>query len=178
MGAIKDPLYSYVGRVKGGIAYKMWKESLLKIKEGEVLWLNFPAEQIIDPSFADESIIRLGRELYEMEFGDRFIRLCGLSPDSIININAAIKWHDYKVAFLSEHPHEGWQIIGWPPGKKLLETFEVAKARGHITAPEFAAASQIALNTASTRLYRLYSLRLIRRRMERSHKGIEYIYSV
>lgn len=178
MRTLQDPLYSYVGRLKGRAAYKIWKERLLKIEEGQALWLNFPAGQVVDPSFAEESIIRLGREIYEKEFGERCLRLHGLTADSIININAIIKWRDHRVVFIAGHPQKGWQIIGRPPGKELSEIFEIVKAQNHTTSSELAAAHQIAVNAASTQLHRLYSLRLLRRRKELSERGIEYVYSV
>jgi len=148
------------------------------VEEGQTLWLNFPADQVVDASFAEKSIIRLGRELYEKEFGDRFLLLHGLTADSIININAIIKWHDHRVVFLADHPQEGWQIIGRPAGKELLETFELVKAQDRATSAELAAALQMAVNAASTQLNRLYRLRLLRRRREVSQRGIEYVYFV
>ena len=178
MLTLYEPLYSYVGRVKGRVAYSVWKERLLTIEEGQALWLNFPADHVVDASFAEESIIRLGRELYEKEFGDRFLRLHGLTADSIININAIIKWHNHRVVFLTDHPQERWQIIGRPPGKELLAIFELVKAQDHTTSAELAAALQIAVNAASTQLNRLYRLRLLRRKREVSQRGIEYIYSM
>ena len=58
MLTLYEPLYSYVGRVKGKVAYSVWKERLLTVEEGQALWLNFPADQVVDASFAEESIIR------------------------------------------------------------------------------------------------------------------------
>jgi len=173
-----EPLYSYTGRRKGKAAYEIWSKSLLEKEQGQPLWLTFPEDQLVDPSFAEESIIKLGREIVNKEFGKKCLRLQGLTDDSITNINAIIKWHAHNVVFIAGRSRKEWQVIGHPLGKELSKIFELVKEQGSITSSAVASSSKIAINAASNQLHRLYNLRLLWRKKETFERGVEYVYSI
>ena len=165
----------FLTRERGEQAYHLLMARLQEIPEGQPMVLVFPPSQLMDCSFADESIIRLGEQITEGEFGERCILLEGLTDDSITDINAAISLRRLKLAFLVVEPSCAWQCIGQLE-PSLRETLEIVASRGHLTATALADLKQLAVNSASNRLKRLYDQRLVRREYEVSEKGLQYIY--
>ncbi len=165
----------FVMREKGERAYHLLKAHLQTIPEGQGLVLAFPPAQLIDASFADETIIRLGEEIVAGEFGERCLLLESLTEDSIKNINVIIGFRHLKLAFLLVEPSGEWQHIGQLE-PSLAETLELVAHHGRLTAPELSELLHLAVNTASNRLKRLYDRRLVRREYEVSQKGLQYIY--
>lgn len=165
----------FVTREKGGLAYQRIRDSLMAAPEGQALVLEFPSAQLMDVSFADETIIRLGQEILAADFGQRCLLLKGLSADSIKNIEAALRLQRLKLAFLHVGPGRTWQIVG-PLERSLKETVDIVARRVHLTAPELADLLGLAVNTASNRLKRLSDQHLLRREFEVSEKGLQYIY--
>lgn len=166
----------FLTRETGEEAYELLRDQLEAVPDGEPLVLRFPANQVMDASFADETIIRLGEELRDGRYGKRCLLLEGLTPDSITNIKAAIELDRTKVAFLVIEFDEAWEVIG-SLAASLRETLNLVAEHGPITAPDLAKILNVAVNTASTRLKRLYDQRLIRREHEISEEGLQYIYS-
>jgi len=165
----------FVTREQGERAYHSLKAHLQTIPEGQGLVLAFPPAQLIDASFADETIIRLGEEIVAGEFGERCLLLAGLTADSIKNINIIIGFRRLKLAFLLVEPNGEWQYIGQLE-PSLAETLELVAHHGRLTAPELSELLNLAVNTASNRLKRLYDRCLVRREYEISQKGLQYIY--
>jgi len=162
-------------RDKGGEAYPLLRALLEEIPEGQPLVLVFPANQLVDASFADESIVRLGRELVDGEFGQRCLLLEGLTEDSVHNIEAAIHLQNLKLAFLAVESSGEWRTIGHLE-PSLQEVLEILARRDRLTTVELADLLNLAVNTASNRLKRLYDQRLVRREHEISETGLQYIY--
>lgn len=165
----------FLTREKGEQAYQHLKAYLHETAEGQPTLLAFPPEQLVDASFADESIIRLGEEIVGDGLGERCILLQGLTDDSIKNIEAVISLRNLKLAFLAVDSNGAWKCIGHLE-PSLRKTLEVVADRGHLTAPELAKLTNLAINSASNRLKRLYDQRLVRREYEVSEKGLQYIY--
>ena len=69
-------------------------------------------------------------------------------------------------------------LLGGPGETRetLAETLDLVAKRERLTAPELADYKELAVNSASNRLKRLYDQRLIRREYEISDKGLQYIY--
>ena len=162
-------------RERGEQAYHMLKVQLQEVPENQPLVLVFPPEQLVDASFADESIIRLGEEIIAGSFGERCILLQGLTEDSIKNINAVISLRRLKLAFLAVEPTGEWECIGHLE-PNLREALKIIASRDRLTAPELAGLLELAVNTASNRLKRLYDQHLVWREYEVSEKGLQYIY--
>jgi hypothetical protein len=173
--ALGLPERYFLTREKGEEAYRLLEWRLRQIPERCALILSFPPEQVVDASFADESLLRLGEGLVVGEFGERAVLLEGLTDDSIHNLEAVIRLRRAKLVFLLVDLEGGWCHAG-PLESSLSEALVLAAGRGKITAPELARDLQLALNTANNRLKRLYSLRLLWREHEVSEKGLKYIY--
>ena len=165
----------FVTRDKGELAFTVVEEALQAISEESSLILQFPPNQVMDVSFADETIIRLGQAIVAGTYGRRRLLLEGLTTDSIDNINAAIRYQKLKLAFLGIMPDGQWQVVGHLE-ESLQEVLEMLAKRPSLTAPELAEELSLALNSANNRLKRLYDQYLIRREYEVSEKGLIYIY--
>ena len=165
----------FVTRDKGEQAYTLIKTELQTVPEGEPLLLAFPPQQLMDASFADESIVRLGEAISNGEFGQRTLLLKDLTDDTIHNLNAVIQLRHLKLAFLSVGSGEVWSVVGQLE-PSLHETLEIVAQRRRLTAPELSELLGMAINTASNRLKRLNDVRLIRREYEVSERGLQYLY--
>ncbi len=165
----------FLTRQHGEQAYQVLKARLQALDEGQALILSFPPNQLMDASFADETIVRLGEEIVSGNFGERSILLDNLTEDSIINLNSIIKFRQLKLAFLAVEPNNVWQCIGQLE-PSLRETLELLSHRNSLTAPELGTIKQLEVNTASNRLKRLYNLHLVRREHEITNQGLQYIY--
>ncbi len=165
----------FLTRPNGEKAYEVLKKRLLEVPDGEALVLVFPATQLVDGSFADETVVQLGLEILSGDFGERCMLLEGLTRDSIKNINAVISLRKHKLPLLSFERTGEWQVLGRLE-EHLLETLKLVAEHGHLTAAELMPILSLAVNTASTRLKRLHNLRLVRREYEVSERGLQYIY--
>ena len=165
----------FLTREKGEQAYQLLRNQFEQILEGQGLLLTFPEGQLVDASFADETIIRLGEELLNSKSGNVALILQGLTEDSIKNIEAVISFRRLKLAFLAVESTGKWECIGQldPVLKELLYCLA---QRDSLTAPQLASLFKLAINTASTRLKRLHDRHLIRRQYEVSEKGLQYFY--
>ncbi|MBC1237370.1 hypothetical protein [Nostoc sp. 2RC] len=165
----------FLTRLRGEQAYERLKSRLQKVAEGNALLLNFPQEQLMDVSFLDETLIRIGEEMTKNQFPSRTLLLQGLTPDTIANLNAAIEFRNLKLAFLAVEPEGQWQCVG-KLELSLRETLQLLWKQSSLTAPELSEIKQLAINSASNRLKRLYDLHLIRRDYEVTNKGLQYTY--
>ncbi|MFZ4815600.1 MAG: hypothetical protein ACOYL5_13765 [Phototrophicaceae bacterium] len=169
------PARFFLTREKGEVAYTELLTVLQTVPEGEPLILEFPPEQLIDASFADEALLRLAEGLLTGDYGEKALLLQGLTADSLHNIDAVIHLRNLKLALLAVEPNGAWQVIGQLE-KSLRETLDLLAEQPTLTAPILAAQIGTAVNTASNRLKRLYDGRLICRQEEVSEKGREYLY--
>jgi hypothetical protein len=165
----------YLTREGGEEAYQLLERRLRETPEPCALVLAFPPGQVMDASFADESLMRLGEGLAAGKFGERATLLEGLTEDSLHNLEAVIRLRRAKLVFLLVDPDGGWRYAG-PLEPSLSEALVLAASRGMITAPELARELHLALNTANNRLKRLHDLRLLWREHEVSERGLRYIY--
>lgn len=165
----------FLTRENGEHAYTVLETHLREMAEGQPLVLVFPPGQLIDSSFADEAILRLGEEINAGQLGERCILLENLARDSINNISAAISLRGLRLAFLAVERSGGWELVGRLE-PSLQETLKLVDERGCLTASELAELKELAINSASNRLRRLYDQRLVQRRHEISEIGLQYIY--
>jgi hypothetical protein len=165
----------FITRPNGEKAYEILKAALQAIPEGKPLVLKFAPNHLIDASFADETVVRLGEEILRDEYGDRAILLEGLSKDSLKNLNAAISLQRLKLSLLAIEVTGAWEVVGHLE-EHLVETLKLVADHKRMTAAELSSLLDLAINTASTRLKRLHNLHLVRRDHEVSEKGLQYIY--
>lgn len=169
------PYRYFLTREKGEAAYERLADLLNSLPEDEPLVLVFPAEQLMDASFADEAVVRLYEAIADGKFGERTLLLNGLTEDSRHNIDAVIHLRNLKLALLAVDDSGTWQIIGQLE-RSLRETLDIVAEVGEITAPQLSEQIESAVNTASNRLKRLYDSRLIRRQVIKNEKGLHYTY--
>lgn len=165
----------FLTREQGERAYHRLVAQLRTVPESQPLILTFPPHQVMDASFADETLVRLGKELLAGDFGDRCVLLQGLTDDSQLNLDAVIHLQRLKLAFLAVEPDGAWQLVGALEAN-LQDTLQLVARHAQMTAPELASLMNLELNTASTRLKRLYDLHLLRRDYAVSKRGLEYTY--
>lgn len=165
----------FLTREKGERAYPRLRAALEQCPPGIALTLAFPLRQLLDASFVDESVIRLGEDLVAGTFGDRGLLLQGLTADSITNLEAVIGFRRLKLAFLAVGPGSAWRTIGHVE-PTLAATLALVARSGSITAPDLARTLGLALNTAGNRLKRLHDQHLLRRDHAVTKKGLEYTY--
>ena len=165
----------YLTREIGERAYSILKQHLQDLPNGAGVVLIFPEGQLVDASFADETIIRLGEELMDGQLGDRAFLLQGLTDDSIKNIEAVIGLRRLKLGFLAVEATGEWRCIG-QLDPSLREVLDLLANLDQLTAPQLADLMKLAVNTASNRLKRLYDRRLVQREYEVSAKGLQYFY--
>jgi DNA-binding transcriptional ArsR family regulator len=165
----------YLTREIGERAYLILKQHIQDLPNGAGVVLIFPKDQLVDASFADETIIRLGEELMNGQMGDRALLLQGLTADSIKNIEAVIGLRRLKVGFLAVEATGEWRCIG-QLDPSLREVLDLLANLDQLTAPQLADLMKLAVNTASNRLKRLYDRRLVRREYDVSTKGLQYFY--
>jgi DNA-binding transcriptional ArsR family regulator len=171
---IRDASF-FIGRKAGERAYHALKPKLLETPEGSPLVIKFSPSQLIDVSYADESLVRIGKEILSGDYGERCLLLKGLSDASVTNLNAAIIWRKLRLVFLAVEPTGQWKHIG-QLGSHHLETLEFVAMKGSMTVGEVVKKYKLQINTASNRLKRLYDLRLLRREGEITNNGWFYTY--
>jgi hypothetical protein len=165
----------YLSRDKGESAYEVLKRQIEATREGESLVLVFPPEQLVDSSFADESIVRLGEQILKNVHGERGMILEGLTEDSITNFRAVLKLRGIRLPLLVIESTGEWRVLG-NLERNLLETLQLVHRNRQMTAAHMVSQMGLAVNTASTRLKRLHNVHLVRREYEVSEKGLQYIY--
>jgi len=166
-----------ITRENGQKIYSVLQKRIEAIKESESpIMVIFPKNQLMDVSFADEVVIRIGQEVRMSRYGlGQGLILKGLGEDSIKNLDAAIKLQNLKIAFLVIRTSGEWDCIGQLE-KNLRDTLNLLYEKEHLTALELVKQLGLAINTASTRLKRLYDLHLIKRDFEITENGLQYIY--
>ena len=166
-----------ITRENGQKIYSVLQKRIEAIKESESpIMVIFPKNQLMDVSFADEVVIRIGQEVRMSRYGPgQGLILKGLGEDSIKNLDAAIKLQNLKIAFLVIRTSGEWDCIGQLE-KNLRDTLNLLYEKEHLTALELVKQLGLAINTASTRLKRLYDLHLIKRDFEITENGLQYIY--
>ncbi len=160
----------FIRRVVGEKAYSFLKAELLKAPEGYPLVVEFPQYNLMDVSFADASLGRLGQEIIEGKMGERCLVLDGLMPDSLTNLEAMIALRPTRLAFLLADPGTWYRVAGDMPDY-LKKTLGLLAERGHMTAEELAKERKLGLSAAGNHLKRLYDLRLLRREGEARRGG-------
>lgn len=165
----------FLTRAQGELAYERLLAHLQTLPVGQALVLVFPDQQLMDASFADEAVVRLGKEIVAGALGERAIILEGLTADSRLNLDAIIHLQRLKLAFLAAESNGAWQVVGSLEAN-LHETLQLVMQQQEMNAPTLAELLHLELNTASTRLKRLYDMHLLRREYMVSKKGLEYTY--
>lgn len=165
----------FLTRPKGENAYRLLKKQLLDTPDDDALIIDFPPNQLMDGSFADETVVQLGEAILLGEYGTKCLLLRGLSDDSIKNVRAVISLRRSKLPILTVEPSGDWQVLGHLE-EHLAETLRLVAQHRGLTAGMLTAILEVEINTASTRLKRLHNLHLVRREHEITERGLQYLY--
>lgn len=160
----------------GRRAFPILEEKLLQVPIGETLLLDFKHVSVMDTSFADEAVLELAIGLNEGKYGDRFLILGCPSPATIDNIEGTIARRGVKIALLIRDEDE-IRLVGHVE-PNLAEVWTMASQTTILTARNLADQLGLQLNTASTRLLKLYNARLIARKEEITSAGRQHLYTL
>lgn len=164
-----------VTREFGTIAYNIIKCALEEAELDDVLLLNFDSIRAVDSSFAGASVIKLLHELVESKLERKHMVATHLTPNVQESIDTTILGYGLKIALLILRDSGDLGYLGHLE-PNLEETFHLINARGKLAARELADMKSLEINNASTRLKKLYDLRLIGRTEEISETGRQHLY--
>jgi len=159
----------------GRRAFSCFERELRQTPECQTLILDGKDIILFDSSFFDEAILNLFVKIVAGEYGNRFLLLCNISNDSLVNVEGAIKRRNLKNAIPIKN-HAKWHFVGTLE-PNLEETARLIVRRGQLTARELADHLKIGINNASNRLRRLHELRLAKREELSSESGLYHQYS-
>lgn len=132
---------------------------LASLPLGSALVVDFSGVEILDYSFSDEALGKVGSRCVGGEFGERYLLVAGLTDELRENLESALRLREMPLAAIGGGQ---WGIVG-PMRAHLAEVVAILGQRGQATAREVAGTLGIALNTASNRLMELHRLRVVRR---------------
>jgi len=158
----------------GRRAFPMLEQALLEVPPGQALLLDFASISVMDTSFADETVLELALGLAQNRYGERWMVLEQPSPATIDNLEGTIARRKAKVALLINESHH-MRLIGHVEAN-LQEAWQLVCQRGELTARELADHFELEINTASTRLHKLYQARLLARHEEITPAGRQHTY--
>jgi DNA-binding transcriptional ArsR family regulator len=165
-----------VTRHLGSQAYDILRKSLNAINQGETLVLNFEGVRVMDSSFAGASVLKLLSELVDGVFGNKYIIIAKATPSTEENLHLTIVGHGLKLALQAVGGQDGYRFLGQLE-PNLRETLQLLNQRDTLTARDLAdLKGDMAINTASNRLKKLYDLRLARRVEEITATGRQHVY--
>lgn len=163
-------------RAYGHDACPILEEALLAVPDGETLALDFQGVSVMDTSFADETVLELALGLVGNRYGERYLVLGGPSQATIENLEGTIARRKAKVALLVRNA-SGLAILGHVE-PNLTETWRLVRKSVELTARELANCLELEINTASMRLRKLHTARLLRRKEEISAEGRQHVYAI
>jgi hypothetical protein len=163
-----------VTRETGSRLRRAFEAALAELQPGGILTLDFTGAGIIDFSCADEALAKLVGRLVAGEYGEKYLRLKGLSPSQRENIQVALERKRLSTLLLLGG--ESWDCLGTVK-PYLRETLELVMRRRTLSAREMAGILDLELNASSTRLINLHRQRLVTRREHaKGEGGREFIY--
>ncbi len=177
-------LFKYLGltgpdlllRDFGRRAFSNIENALQKIKIGQALNIDFKDVSVMDTSFADETIVELAVRLVDGKYNDRFIILMDPSAATVDNLEGTIARRKAKVALLIKE-EEHLKVTGHIE-PNLAEAWDLVLSEGELTARSLSERLNLQINTASTRLHKLYKARLLTRHEEIISSGRQHVYEI
>ncbi len=161
-------------RSYGQRAFPTLEHALKEVPPGQALVFDFAGISVMDTSFADETVLELALGLSQDKYGDRWMVLAEPSPAAIDNLEGTIARRKAKVALLIRK--EGQMRLIGHVEPNLLEAWQLVYEKSELTARELADQLGLEINTASTRLRKLFDARLLARREEITPSGRQHIY--
>lgn len=180
-------------RPRGQAVYPHLEAALQSVDEGELLLVSFSEDQDCDPSFIDETLVKLAQKLIKGEFGERGLALTGLNEGISLSLSSTLTLRrddarklkeDFKVNFLTfdnqpssgRLPAAGWKVAGQLE-QSLEEVLQLLSRRESLTAADLVKELDLEISSASMRLKRLHERHLVRRQYQTLSTGREFVYS-
>jgi hypothetical protein len=175
-------------RPTGEKARRIIEEVMNQGKDNCTYLLDFKNIDLSDTSFLDETIVELTYHCQGHRYGDRLIAFKNLLPILNENLHSAILLRDDKkkqyvpVVDLSNNqlrivPSEDESLMNsLEASLKNLLVMIFNSTSKRITAVELAEKEQIQINTAATRLKRLYDYGFLHRQNELVGNGKHFVY--
>lgn len=169
-----EPGAHLVTRETGGQVRSAIARVFGEMAAGDVLTLDFTGVGVIDFSCADELLAKLVTRLIAGEYGERYLRLTGLTDSQRENIHVALERK--RLPTLLVNPDNTWDCLG-SIKPYLRETLQLIMTRRHLSAREMADLLDLELTASSTRLINLHRQRLVTRRERTMEEGgREFVY--
>lgn len=162
-----------VTRPSGQVVRSRIERDISKVKDGEVIALDFSQIGVIDYSCADEIVAKLISRLLGGEYGNKYIILTGLNENQKENIEVALERKNLAVIVKMK---DGKKVLIGSLNNYLKETLNLILKKGRLTAKELSEAMNLEANTSGTRLLNLYKKRLVKRTEEIEYGGRVWVY--
>lgn len=164
-----------IGRDTGARVLDQCLAHLQNTPSGTAVPISFKNIRFLDFSAADEFTRKLISRITGKEYKDTFIYLTDVPSIVKENIEAALRLN--QQAALLWNPAQPPELIGII-NTQLKNTWDLVNQKKRLTARELADTMNLAINTSSNRLAKLYSLGFIHQADKKgaSGGGQEYIY--
>jgi hypothetical protein len=129
---------------------------------GHTLILDSTEVLLMDSSFFDEAVLNLFAKLLKGDYGDRYLAVTAVSPDTLDNIEGSVARRKLQGAFPVMVAATNWRFVG-NLEPNLRDTLEVHAKHKELTARDLADLLEISIYNASNRLRRLSEMRLLKR---------------
>jgi len=144
----------------------------------DCLDMDFSGIEICDVSFVDEIIVEV--QLFLRNNKENLFYVSNINEATLENLEAALFYREKKnnerVPILVNR--EGELVVVGTLEPNLHETFKQLAKTKEITARDIAELNDIAINSASNRLKKLFDLRLVLRQERITLNGKDHIYQV
>jgi predicted transcriptional regulator len=169
-----------MSRPTGEKAKAIIKTKILSLAENEVLMYDFSDILAADVSFFDEAVLDIQLDITNGNFSSRRIIIGKMIPDIRVNLSAAIRErYAQKKDFIPvlEFSAKGIVEVVGDLEDNLNEAFKLIQEHQQMTARKLIEIKpNLAINSASNKLKKLFDYGLIKRFENSTSEGREYIY--
>jgi DNA-binding transcriptional ArsR family regulator len=172
-----------VTRPVGEMFSPILEQALDQLPETVAVILDFTGVEVIDGSFTDEIFGKMALRRSRREGPPRCLILQSLGPAVLENLRITLTSRQVTVdrgirncVFPALLGGGRVELIG-KAERHVLQSFDLLRSRGTLTARDVADVLELDIAAASTRLKVLYDLGLALRTEVRSEQGKEYLYS-
>ena len=158
-----------VTRKAGRAVRAALEETLSELPEGGVLYVDTRSAELMDYSFADETLGILVSRVASGEYGERHLVLVEEDRDLLENVEASLRQRSLAMILVNEVGAEPG-LVGKIP-EHLVETLQAIQESGSITNADLAKKLGLNHTACNNRATRLAKLGLIHRKVETAAPG-------
>lgn len=163
-----------VTREYGQQAYPLLAQALRQTPADSYLVFDFAGVRTVDTAFTRETFVRLLGEVIDGQFGGARFLLANLSANALETFEILMERRKNLGFFLVLQP-TGLYIAGHME-PNLREVYALLKECKEVSVRDLAEKLHLEINTASTRLKKLYDTNATTRREEIIERGRQHIY--